>query len=339
MLHPLSKLLVVLSLGLALARSGPCIAAEPDSPDPRPRVLLVNSYHDAFPWVVSYKKGLLEVLGQGVELLSFPMDTKRLPPEAHPGRADLAWRLAQDFSPDVVVLADDAALRFLGPRLAEAGTPCVFLGINGNPRDYASGPTITGVLERPLFKRNVLLLKSLMGRAPPKVLLLFDSDRTSQVLLREDFGGRTTMDISGISVDLALIGTRGEWERTVLSARQQGYQALFLGLYHTLRDGQGDIVEAEDILRWTSGHAPVPLLCFWDFSVGARGAAGGMVLTGESQGRAAGEMVQAILAGTRPEDIMPATPERGSYLFSRTLLRRWGLTLSEDIRRAAEFVD
>lgn len=331
--------LAFLFFGLALAFPGASSAPGQEFPDPRPRVLLVHSYHEAFPWVVSYKRGLLEILGPGVELLSFPMDTKRLPPEAHPGRADLAWRLFLDFSPDVVVLADDAALMFMGPRLAEAGTPCVFLGVNGNPRDYATGPNITGVLERPLFKRNVLLLKSLMPRPPHKALLLFDSDRTSQVLLREDFGGKTTMDVSGISVDLALIGDRGEWERTVLASRQQGYQALFLGLYHTLRDARGEVVEAEDILRWTSDHAPVPLLCFWDFSVGARGAAGGLVLAGEPQGRAAGEMVLAILAGTRPEDIMPATPERGRLLFSRTQLRRWGLALPGDIRQAAEFVD
>lgn len=333
-----------LALGLALlAAFFPeplCRAQGPVPADARPVVLFVESYHDEFPWVVSCLKGLRGVLGPGVDLRTFAMDTKRLPPREHPARAELAWQAVLEARPRVVVLGDDAALTFLGPRLVQAGMPGVYLGINGNPRDSVGvGRCVTGVLERPLFKRNVLLLKDLLPKPPRKVLLLFDTDLTTKVLAADPFDGSETMDIGGIGVDMAQIGELDAWKDAVLSAREKGYQAVILGLYHTLRDENGQSVDSEEVLRWTSAHVPVPLLCFWDFSVGAQGALGGLVLWGETQGRAAGELVRDILAGASPQDLRPVIPEQGRFLFSRAGLARWGLALPEQISSQAEFVD
>lgn len=246
----------------------------------------------------------------------------------------------QRLKPDLVVLADDAALMHLGPRLANTRTPGVYLGINANPRSYIPGATdITGVLERPLFKRDIATLTSILHGKFHKALVLFDTDMTSAVLKSELFGGRRDQDIGSISVRFEMIGNLDIWKNTVLSAKTDGFDAIILGLYHTLRDRDGKNVDSEEVLEWTSRNSPVPLFAFWDFTVGREGAIGGLVLAGEAQGRIAGEMILKILSGTPPSAIPPAVAEQGRLLFSRSQLARWSIILPEDIAAQAEYVE
>ena len=303
-------------------------------------ILVIESYHAEYPWDASYKKGLEEVLGREYELRYFEMNTKQLPPEEHARRADMAWKLYQDVRPALVVLGDDAALKFLGPRFLQTQTPCVYLGVNANPREYIeNGRNVTGVLERPLFLRNIVFLKSILPRQFRKALVLFDTDITSRVLADEPFGGKGIMDISGVQVELRLIGQLDQWKRAVLDAKANGYDVIIVGLYHTIVDSDGKHVDSEEILHWTSENSPVPLFGFWDFAVGPKATAGGMVLFGEVQGRMAGEIARTILSGTPPGQILPVIGEQGRFLFSRSQLAKWGLTLPKDISDRAEFVE
>jgi len=302
----------------------------------KPLILVIGSYNPEYPWQASWRRGLEEVLGAKADLVYTDMDTKRLPPERHAAMADAAWEEYTRLSPDMVILGDDAAFKYLGPRIAGTSTPCVFLGVNANPRDYGfSAPNITGVLERPLFMRNILFIKQIMGPGFRRGLLLFDTDITSSVVHGDPFQWRGSMVMADIELDLKQIGIFDEWKRTVLGAAAQGYDVILLGLYQTLFDADGNHVDPEAVLRWTSEHAPLPMFCFWDFSVGPQGAIGGLVLFGEVQGRLAGEMALRILEGAPPASIYPKAAEKGQFLFSRSQLARWGLKLPPDIAREA----
>ena len=69
-------------------------------------------------------------------------------------------------------------------------------------------------------------------------------------------------------MDLAQTNDYQQWQQQVLKAKEAGYQALFIGLYHTLKDADGKPVDAETVLQWSAQHSPVPLFAFWEFSVG-----------------------------------------------------------------------
>lgn len=307
---------------------------------PVPLILVICSYHADYPWQTSYRAGLEEVLGGRAELRYFDMDTKRLPERAHAASAGRAWETYLALKPDMVILGDDAALKHIGPRLAGTGTPCVYLGINANPRSYTHGASnITGILERPLFMRNMLFIREIIGERFKKGLILFDTDITSKVIWEEQFHGRESMTMAGIRMELKMIGELDDWKRTVEKAGKDGYDIILLGLYHTIFDKAGKHVDSEEMLRWTSANTPLPLFCFWDFSVGPRGAIGGLVLFGQVQGRMAAETALRILAGETPSSIYPVMAEKGRFLFSRAQLARWGLALPEDIASQAEFTD
>src|SRR5438046_2245959 len=96
-------------------------------------IFVVESYNVEMKWDVSYKEALQESLGKKYKLEYFQMDTKRLPKDQHAAMADKAWAMYLALHPVLVILGDDAALKFLAQRLGATATPVVYLGINNNP--------------------------------------------------------------------------------------------------------------------------------------------------------------------------------------------------------------
>ena len=303
-------------------------------------VFVVESYHAAFAWDASYKKALQESLGQGYRLEFFEMDTKRLPKDQHQKMSDLAWKKYLELKPDLVVLGDDAALIYLVKRLAETRTPVVYLGINNNPRDYVppTAENFTGVLERPLLKRSIAYLQAFIPAAK-RILVLFDDDVTSKVIRKEIFGDRDSTLINGVIVDIRLLGSLKEYKETVLSAKGQ-YDAAVIGLYQAVKAPEGGAVDAEELISWISRNSPVPPFAFWDFAVGAQRTAGGLVLYGKDMGNLAAGLVKKILEdGIPPYKIIPVLNNQGVFLFSRSQLRKWKLTLPKEIASSVVMVD
>lgn len=327
------KTITAISLALSLfAFCGQLFAAD---------ILVVESYHPSYSWDASYTKALKAVLGDEHKLVFFQMDTKRLPVTAHAEQAEKAWSVYRDLRPALVILGDDNALKYLGPRLANEPVPVVYLGINNNPRSYfdTAPSNFTGVLERPLFKRSIVSLTKIIKPRPKKILLLFDAGTTAKAAVNEAFEGNIWVNIFGVSAKLRLIKSWVEWKIQVAEARRHGYDAIVMGLYHTITDIDGRNIPAEQVMAWTVENATVPLFSFWDFSVGKDMTAGGLVLSGEEQGRLAGAIAQQILSGADPSRIYPKTAEQGRYLFSRNRLNQYQLTLPRVIEQVSTFVD
>jgi ABC-type uncharacterized transport system substrate-binding protein len=190
-----------------------------------------------------------------------------------------------------------------------------------------------------LFKRSIASLSRIIKPRPKKILLLFDAGTTARAAVSEAFEGNIWADVFGVAAKVRLIRSWVEWKVQVSEARRHGYDAIIVGLYHTLTDIEGNNIAAERVMSWTAEHAPVPLFAFWDFSVGSKMTAGGLVLSGEEQGRLAGAIALQILAGVDPSRIYPKTAEQGRYLFSRSRLDQYGLTLPPAIENVSSMID
>ncbi len=304
------------------------------------KILIINSYHKAYPWVKSYNMGLRKELSDSYKIENFYMDTKRLPESMHEKQAELAWEKYLSVKPDLVILADDNALKYLGGWLANTKTPVVFLGVNNNPRYYNLGneKNITGILERPLYRRSILQISKFIKTK--KVLVLFDSGTTANVIKDELFLGRANVYLYDIIVELFLVKKIKKWKEIILNSKSMGFDFIIVGLYHTILDKNGKHVDSEEVIQWTSKHTPIPIFAFWDFAVGREKAIGGLVLHGATQGAEAGRLANKIL-GERvsPSKIIIRIGDKGKYLFSRSQLEKYNLTLPEGISRKAEFVD
>ena len=291
-------------------------------------ILVIESYHAAHPWVISNTQGLNSRLSSDEQLHFFYLNAKSLTPSQLTAQAELAWQTYQRLKPRLVILSDDNAIDLLAKRIASAGTPVVYLGMNGNPRQgglYGLN-NITGVLERPLIKRNITEMSQLLG-SPQKALVLFDDSEVSRITLSETFRGADSWRIGNLQVDVKQSNEYNKWQQSISQAKAQGYALIFIGLYHTLRNPAGEPVDAEQALAWANGATSVPLFALWDFSVGAGKCVGGLVMSGYEQGSAAGELALQILQSDAPKSLTPRTAARGEYLFSRQEMARWQLTL------------
>lgn len=306
-----------------------------------PKILVINSYHSNFSWVKCYSTALRKHLGPTVELTVFDMNTECVPRQQFQARADTAYAFFIKTRPDVVVLGDDDAVKYLATSIASIGTPVVYLGLNNNPRNYGldTDLPITGILERPLVKRSIALLKDIFNGSLNRCMILFDDSTTSRVIMESVFQNNSRAVFYDVSVDIVVTNDLSVWEANVVNARASGYDAIFTGLPHTITDEAGLPVESDDLLRWSSENTPVPLFGFWDTAIGREFAAGGFVLSGEPQGRLAARLVKDILDGQDPSYIPPHTAEHGRFLFSRHGLERFGIILPESIADQAFYTD
>ncbi|MFH2091739.1 MAG: ABC transporter substrate binding protein [Pseudomonadota bacterium] len=304
-------------------------------------ILVIESYDSGYPWDISYKKGIESVLAKDYNIVYFEMDTKRLPPDQYEKRAQLAYEMYKKNQPVLVILGDDNALKFVGPKLSDTKTPVVYLGINNNPRDYglSQSENITGILERPLMKRSIIYISELIEPKLEKMLILFDSGNTSKISVREMFNDKASVSVSGVQVDLQLIGKLSDWKKAVLSARMNGYGAIVVGLYQTIVDENGKHVSADEIIDWTSKNTLVPPFGFWDFTVGKDLTIGGLVLFGQTQGEEAATIALEILSGKKPNQIPPVMGKKGRFFFSRSQLAKWQITLPDHMASKADYTE
>lgn len=305
------------------------------------KVLIIESYHSEYAWDKNYINGIKSVFKDDFELLYFQMNTKRLPKNAYQERADCAWEYFQKTKPELVILGDDNALDFLGTRFSQIVTPVIYLGINDNPRHYNiyQSKNITGVLERPLIKRAIPIMAQLLPKKVTHILLMFDNSLTSHTILEEVFSSNTQIIISGIKVKIELIGDWETWQNTLLNTDNH-YDAVFFGLFHTLKDKDNNHIPDEQVLQWSAKNTPIPPFGFWDFAIGQDKAIGGLVLSGYEQGKLAAEIAKEVLVDQiSPYQIGAKTAEKGHYLFSRKALQKYGLTLPQKMADKTTFID
>ncbi len=127
------------------------------------KVLFVNSYHEGYPWSDGEEKGAKATLAAtGVELKFLRMDTKRHQGDAFAKAAgEKAKAEIEAFKPDVVIVTDDTAVKFLlQPFYKNASVPFVFAGVNWDATKYGLPyRNTTGMLEVAPVKALVTALR------------------------------------------------------------------------------------------------------------------------------------------------------------------------------------
>jgi ABC-type uncharacterized transport system substrate-binding protein len=306
------------------------------------KILVIESYHCDFDWDISYTQGIRSVLQDQFELYFFQMDTKRIETSLYQERADRAWAIYNQLDPDLVILGDDNAVQYLSDYFVQVTTPVIYLGLNNNPRHYNihQSQNISGVLERPLLKRAIPVIDQILSQKLKRVLVLFDDSIVAETIVKEDFSSDIQMEILGIEVNIQQVGDWSDWKQAVLSSADNNYDALFIGLFHTLKDSNGQHVPEEQVIEWSAANTPIPPFGFWDYSIGENKNIGGLVIFGFEQGKLAAEMAKEILLnGVPPSQLRAKTAEKGRYLFSRKALQKYDLTLPENIAKKATYIE
>jgi len=305
-------------------------------------VMIIESYHQEYEWDRNYNKGIVSIIGEQHEYRHFYLDTKRLPQTSFASQAERAWQHYREVKPDLVILADDNAIKLLHKRFDGADVPVVFLGLNTNPRTYniQHQKNITGVLERPLFKRSLLLANQLLVEKPKKkFLVLFDNSETSIASLEQISPSLDRITMGKISLDFVLTSNFSTWKTSIAEAKTRGYDAVFIGLYHTVRDDSGKHLPPEQVIAWTRKHSTLPHFGFWEFTIGPQKNIGGYVLDGYLHGQHAGRLIRQVLEGASPGSLSFVFDNKGLYLFSKSGVEKWELKIPDKIKQKVKWVD
>ena len=182
------------------------------------------------------------------------------------------------------------------------------------------------------YVESINLLKQIVPTVG-KVAMVMDDSATSQGFL--EYMKETTLP-----VEVSEYYTTNDYDawKAKINELQSKVDAIGLFTYHNVRQGQAEeSLPPEEVLAWTLENNRLPEFTFVDFTV-RDGALCGVTLPGSEQGRAAAEMVQEILNGTKPGDIPIMTPEKTIPMVNIKRAQQLKLNIPANVLEEVEIV-
>ncbi len=289
-------------------------------------VLILHSYNLGMRWSDNVTLGVMSVLEEGdtnMDVRVEFMDAKRISSEEY--FHSLYELYQKKFPPDqfdVIITVDDDAFNFMrryrAPLFGE--TPVVFCGVNFfSPEVLDEFSRCTGVVEA--FDLVATLDLALNLHSGAKRVFVVNDDTVTGISNRKRvdeiaprYAGR--MDFVHLH-DMTM-------EEMLVAVEQIPPDSLML-LMSFNRDKSGRMFRYRDAARLICPKSPVPVYVIWDFYLG-EGVVGGMLISGFSQGEAAGRMAVRILSGESPDDIPVVRESPNRFMFDYTQLVKWGIS-------------
>ncbi len=269
-------------------------------------VLVLNSYHETFPWTDNLVKGMKTVLQAAphdIELFVEYMDTKRTKPE--PQYLDkleaLYYEKHAKHTFDAVITTDNNALNFLVDRYNRLfpNTPVVFCGVNNfTPSLLKGNQNITGVVESPDIKGTINLAKRLHPNLN-KIIVITDDTPTG--IMNRSIASKYLNTLKMLSITY-INGTNCSLDEAIalLKKAPKDSIVLFLDFW---RDKTGAFFSSRHVIPLFSRVSPVPTYSHNDLYLSPRGIVGGKLNAGFYHGTAVADLVLKVLTGAHPKDV------------------------------------
>jgi DNA-binding CsgD family transcriptional regulator len=292
------------------------------------RIVVLHSYHQGLYWTDTVHRGIeagLHDADSKPQVFTEYLESIRLvrrSPNRDGGMVDyLRAKYPADF-PDVVIVSDDDAFNFMLRYREQVfpGKPLVYCGINNlKPADIVGRQNLTGVAEIPSFES---LLKLMIRLQPAMRRVWVIGDKTVT------FNGNRI----GVAEAIKKIPNPPAVEYST-ETRIDAIEAKLRGLSNDtgvllaakLEDESGNVLTVSDATRRVAAASPVPVFGPWEFRLG-HGIIGGELVTGESQGRLAGQLAARLLRGEPIEQVRPVWDSPNQLMFDYRMLTRFGLS-------------
>ena len=342
---------VACAMALLFAMTGARALAAGKEPAPhpgenrRPHVLVIHSYYPTFTWCDQITDGIRRAFAGSAHanvVLHFEyMDAKRHPEPFYLDRYAemLAAKYPAPEAVDLIICADDQALNFLLDRSAVlfADVPLVFCAVNGyRPAMRRHRRAVTGVVEAIDPGRTLEAALKLQPELR-RVLVITDVTRTGRAI---EQAARAAFAPFEKRVAFDYVSDLSMAELRQAAAALPKRSIVFLFVFN--RDNRGEDFTHEESLAQIAADCRMPIYGPWTFYLG-HGIVGGMLTSGEMQGRTAAQLALRILAGERADAIPVVMQSPNRYLFDYRQLALHKLPIdrlppgSEVINRHAGF--
>ncbi len=328
----------------------PALAADPVN-NSKTRIAVVSSYHPEYTWSQGTNKGVIagllkygyldnpeqgavytatnHVESSAAVIQKYWMDTKR-----NNSRLQIASKLKQiisalnNFEPDIVLLGDDNAANYLGNHYLDSETPVVFWGVNGSPMKYGlldsierPGHNVTGIYQVGYHREMVDFLVLLLPEVK-NIALLSDDSPTGRAHAKQLL---MLTDSLPVKIEKVVItNSYTEWQREALAV-QDRVEAYFISTYQTLKDDQGNPVDAKEAVKWYLQNIRKPEIASVVTSV-EDGMLANVNDSPFKQGYEAVKVAHGILAeGKAPAEIAVYSPQHGPFTVNRWRAKMLGI--------------
>jgi len=310
------------------------------SAEPVRRLALVQSYWNNYQWTFEISMGVFEALGlppeaaanepkavggigvqrmpfsrkgQAFELLVIYLDTKRRTADPWKSKAgSQAVELLQAFAPQVTILADDNAQKYVGKWIA-GKIPIVFCGVNAEYTEYyRPGENVTGFHERMEYAKSLRLLSTLCPDVRG-VVFLTDSTPTSRPEIRRIQEATLPLPV----IEAHRCASFEDYKTQVL--RAQGIRDVALAIFNL---NFGDTTQ-EQAIAWTLAHSRLPEVTFQRNTVEG-GLLCASTVSARKHGRCSAEAALRILDGRKAQDIPVSVPPGGQDSINLVRARQLG---------------
>ena len=292
------------------------------------KILFVNSYHAGYAWSDGVVAGAKEaVKGSGIELKVVEMDTKRNGSEDFAKQAALKVKAEiERWKPDVLIVADDAASKYLVmPYYKNATLPVVYCGVNWDGSIYGYPyKNATGMDEVALIQQIIDNLKDYAKGT--RVGMLTTDDLTER---REGEAYRNIVKVNFTAEKY--VKTFAQWKEAYKSMQNQ-VDLIILGNKVAIPD-----FKDAEAAAWVLAHSKVPTGTINDWMMPFTMLS--IAKVPEEQGIWAVKAALKILGGTPPSSIPIAKNEKGDLLLNFKLATKAGIVFKPALVRNAKIVN
>lgn len=309
------------------------------------RVLFISSYSYAWEQTQLQIEGIKAGLDADVVLDYEFMDTKRVDTEESMQMfyEGLAYRMSMVEPYDVVILGDDAALRFAMEHQEDlfAGIPLIFEGVNDEDlaAEAVARPMITGVLERLSVDKNIEFgLK--INPGAKRVVAILDDTITGQAERKRYYSCAERfpqLEFDEINVS----ESRNFTLRYNLGNLQEDTILIYIVM---TEDVEGRRYTDKQAISLITECATVPTLRMVDGGIGT-GLLGGNVVSMRKSGEIAAKMAMDVMNGTSVDTFELVTDSTQTYCADALVMEKFGISMSvlpegtEIINRKSNFFE
>ncbi|RLB74593.1 MAG: hypothetical protein DRH03_00705 [Deltaproteobacteria bacterium] len=327
------KKICIFCLFLLFCVSGASLSLAQDKPQTSVskknfRILVLNSYHRTHPWTEAINQALQDTISAAdfkVDWHFEYMDSKRFKPAAiFPSLEELYQKKYRDYHFNLIITTDNNALDFIIPRRQKLfpKVPIAFCGVNDFTPDNIYGiKRITGVVEAADFKGTIELALKLQPNVK-FVAVVCDNTPTGEA--HQNVFRKIARNFAGQVEFIELFNKT--LSELVVALKNLPDESVVLELSF-FRDREGKCFSVREQAALIIENSRCPVYTAWDFFLGL-GVAGGVMVSGRTQGESVARLAMQILNGEEPGNIPVLTDNINVPMLDYNVIKKFHIPIS-----------
>ena len=321
------------------------------------KVFFIHSYDSNNVCGVPQQTGavnMLKKLGfeeeKNIKYETFYMDTQKTytTPGQQKERGKIALSMIKKFDPDIVVVMDDNAVKYVMLPLVDTRYQVVFSGMNGQVEDYDKsvefletrerpGHNITGVIEYMHFVESFKLMQKIIPRLK-KAMFIADKSPTGHALIKAIKADMQKSSSFPVEVEIRQVETFAEYKDLIHEAnKRQDIQAIYPIAVGLDAPPPQKRVVAQQIFAWTLKNSIKPDVA-GTFFFCKFGILGGATVDFLSMGSEVAVKIARILSGEKAGNIPIENCKRFAIAINLARAKQLGIQIPYEILGAADHI-